>query len=103
MPPPQVSVDLTLRLLKRSDDPVPDGEVRCLQLMLVFASGEYSPFDRALRPSDGVDGLFGPNTEGRVRRFQADEDLDIDGVVGRDTWTALFQRWQILQTSAKPA
>jgi peptidoglycan hydrolase-like protein with peptidoglycan-binding domain len=94
---PQVQVTLQLRLLKRNGDPVPSDEVRCLQFMLAFVSGRYSPFDRALRPSDGVDGLFGPATEQRVKQFQADEHLAVDGVVGKNTWTALLERWTSFQ------
>lgn len=37
-----------------------------------------------------IDGSFGGNTEFAVRWFQGDEGLEIDGVVGRDSWTALL-------------
>lgn len=37
-----------------------------------------------------IDGSFGGNTEYAVEWFQDDEKLDVDGVVGRDTWTALL-------------
>lgn len=93
MPVPQVEVKLSVRLLRQNTDPVPAGEVEASQFMLIFASGEYSPFERALRPADGVDGLFGPRTDERVRRFQAGEGLAVDGVVGSHTWTALLDRW----------
>ncbi len=39
-------------------------------------------------PSDGI---FGPRTEMAVLAFQADKGLSVDGVVGRETWGALFQ------------
>lgn len=38
-----------------------------------------------------VDGFFGPRTESAVIQFQTDKGLDIDGVVGNQTWSALFQ------------
>lgn len=40
-------------------------------------------------PVGGVDGRFGPLTEGSVEAFQASFGLAVDGVVGRSTRTAL--------------
>jgi peptidoglycan hydrolase-like protein with peptidoglycan-binding domain len=34
----------------------------------------------------GVDGIFGANTESAVRRFQRDQGLTEDGIVGPMTW-----------------
>ena len=37
----------------------------------------------------GADGKFGAKTEAAVRDFQSAHGLKTDGIVGRDTWTAL--------------
>jgi peptidoglycan hydrolase-like protein with peptidoglycan-binding domain len=36
----------------------------------------------------GVDGSFGPNTTASVRAFQDWAGLQVDGIVGQNTWTA---------------
>jgi hypothetical protein len=40
--------------------------------------------------SGEVDGFFGPKTERAVLRFQQDKKIDADGIVGNQTWQALF-------------
>jgi D-alanyl-D-alanine carboxypeptidase (penicillin-binding protein 5/6) len=40
-------------------------------------------------PGIGVDGDFGPETEGAVKKFQTQEGLEATGVVSADTWRAL--------------
>ncbi len=40
-------------------------------------------------PSIGVDGDFGPETEGAVKKFQTQEGLKATGIVSADTWKAL--------------
>ena len=42
-----------------------------------------------LEPWGGADGIFGAGTERRVKEYQDDHDLDVDGVVGEQTWSAL--------------
>jgi hypothetical protein len=37
-----------------------------------------------------ADGKFGPKTDKGVRAFQADNGLAVDGIVGKKTWTALW-------------
>jgi peptidoglycan hydrolase-like protein with peptidoglycan-binding domain len=38
-------------------------------------------------------GKFGPKTLAAVKKFQQDNHLAVDGVVGRNTWKALLERW----------
>lgn len=38
------------------------------------------------------DGKFGPSTKAAVRTFQSRAGLRVDGIVGRNTWTALLGR-----------
>ena len=42
----------------------------------------------------GVDGIFGPQTDDRVRRFQRSSRLVVDGIVGPRTWSALIVQVQ---------
>ncbi|MDQ3896861.1 MAG: peptidoglycan-binding protein, partial [Actinomycetota bacterium] len=37
------------------------------------------------------DGIFGPKTHSAVRGFQEGEGLDVDGIVGPGTWTAMWR------------
>ena len=43
-------------------------------------------------PRWGVDGIFGPETEGVTRAFQASRGLAVDGIVGPMTWAAAFDQ-----------
>lgn len=43
-----------------------------------------------LYPITNLDGDFGPETERAVRNFQSENGLTSDGIVGRNTWQALF-------------
>lgn len=42
-------------------------------------------------PDYGADGVFGEETERAVFAFQEDDGLDVDGVVGPQTWGALLE------------
>lgn len=41
-----------------------------------------------------VDGIFGPETKRNVRQYQADKGLKVDGIVGVNTWAALYAEYQ---------
>ncbi|MHB9940643.1 N-acetylmuramoyl-L-alanine amidase [Clostridium sporogenes] len=41
--------------------------------------------------SSGADGVFGDGTETAVKAVQKDCNLSVDGIVGRETWKALFR------------
>ena len=43
-----------------------------------------------LYPITNLDGDFGPETERAVRAFQSENGLSVDGIVGQNTWRALF-------------
>jgi peptidoglycan hydrolase-like protein with peptidoglycan-binding domain len=45
-----------------------------------------------------IDGVFGPNTNQAVHRFQHDEGLTADGIVGPNTWNALLTNLAIPPT-----
>lgn len=55
------------------------GTVRALQALL---TGYGDKLD--------VDGIFGPNTDRAVRRYQSKHFLDTDGIVGPKTWSSLM-------------
>lgn len=57
--------------------------VRSLQTILT--KGAYGLWD--VTPQ-GIDGIFGPNTAASVRAFQAWARIQVDGVVGQQTWDA---------------
>ncbi|MGB0798922.1 MAG: peptidoglycan recognition protein family protein [Planktomarina sp.] len=41
------------------------------------------------------DGIFGPRTERVVKEFQGNAGLTADGVIGRNSWAALFNQMRI--------
>lgn len=55
--------------------------VTLLQTLLIQHGYDLSPY--------GADGKFGNKTLDAVKAFQTANDLSVDGVVGRNTWTAL--------------
>ena len=59
----------------------------------VLAAGSEGASVRELQRAIGadVDGAFGPRTERAVRKFQRQNNLVEDGIVGEKTWVALDQ------------
>ena len=44
-----------------------------------------SVFNSATDPGP-IDGNFGPRTESAVRAYQTQQNIDVDGIVGDQTW-----------------
>ena len=82
-PEAQAQVTLSLPILRKGQH-AGEPPVERLQFMLNFVKG-VEDLD--------VDGIFGPKTEAAVRDFQQNENLSADGIVGKQTWTALLRRW----------
>lgn len=73
-------------LQKGDSDKDSDGWVHVLQNKLKdkkYDLGNYGP------KKDGVDGMFGDKTEAAVTKFQGDNNLSKDGIVGKNTWNKL--------------
>ena len=49
-------------------------------------------------PSLTVDGVYGSGTASAVRAFQRKYGLTVDGVVGRNTWTELYDQFRSIQS-----
>ena len=70
---------------------------------------QHRLFDLGVREVGMIDGDFGERTESAVKLFQArgvdetGEPLEIDGVVGRKTWRALFGRAMGPEAPERPA
>lgn len=72
-------VNISLPTVRNGDS---GNAVKILQLVLVayeYNIGKY-----------GADGDFGSDTESAVRQFQKNSEIEVDGIVGRDTWSKLM-------------
>jgi peptidoglycan hydrolase-like protein with peptidoglycan-binding domain len=54
-------------------------------------------------PSKGSDGLFGPETEGAIKSFQEDADIEVTGVLNDDTLSRMSVNLDILASAAQEA
>jgi peptidoglycan hydrolase-like protein with peptidoglycan-binding domain len=80
-----VQVTIGLPVLQKSSQPdTGPTVVKHLQLML----NERGGFPLLVE-----DGNFGPSTEKSVKRYQQNENLTVDGVVGQQTWASLLSKW----------
>lgn len=73
-------VDISLPTVRKGDTGT---AVKILQLALVayeYNIGKY-----------GADGDFGSDTESAVRKFQKKSGIEVDGIVGKDTWSELLK------------
>lgn len=62
--------------------------VRELQYYLRY----LAQFSNEIPPLE-LDGIYGPTTEAAVRAFQRLYGLEIDGIVGEDTWNAIYRSY----------
>lgn len=84
-PPPPISVD-DRPTLENGDS---GGDVVDLQRMLPHFTGK-------------IDGDFGPVTQDSVLNYQDSRGLEVDGVVGQETWGALYDEKPPLPPPAPP-
>ncbi|MBK8904575.1 MAG: PD40 domain-containing protein [Anaerolineaceae bacterium] len=83
--------------LTASTTNVSSGPNRILRLTEPYMTGEdvtqlqQRLFDLGYTLVGEIDGIFGPLTEAAVKEYQANNNLEVDGIVGPDTWTKLFE------------
>ncbi|SDH31510.1 Peptidoglycan-binding (PGRP) domain of peptidoglycan hydrolases-containing protein [Planococcus glaciei] len=64
-----------------------EGRNRMEVLLLQWTLNEYGL-------KTAVDGVFGPETNRNVRQYQRDKGLKVDGIVGVNTWVAIYGEHQ---------
>ena len=81
-PEKEETVKMELRMLKRG---MSGNDVRAA--MLLMKDKGYYP-----HAIPATDKLFGPKMEAGVRRMQAEHNLGVDGIIGRNSWTFLLTK-----------
>jgi peptidoglycan hydrolase-like protein with peptidoglycan-binding domain len=76
--PAQLPLCSSLPILVRSANPIKNEDVRYLQQVLNKKGYLVA-----------TDGMFGPKTEQAVIKFQKQQQILVDGIVGPQTWIAL--------------
>jgi hypothetical protein len=74
------TVKIELNVLRQGDKGEQVGTLQILLKAKGYDIGKY-----------GVDKDFGGDTDKAVRKYQKDNGLEVDGVVGQDTWTSLLK------------
>lgn len=80
----------------REGDSGPDVEVIQYYLRVI------ANFNTAVSPTVN-DGIFGPSTTQSVRSFQAAYGLAVDGIVGRQTWNAMYEAYRGILNTLPPS
>ena len=78
------TIKVDLPVLKRG---MKNGSVWSLQALLL---GFGYDLGQTGAKKDGVDGSFGAKTEEALKRYQFENDLQVDGSCGRETWSELL-------------
>ena len=62
-----------------------------------ICDGDYGSLVRLVQECLGceIDGMFGPETEEEVKRFQNNHNLDNDGIIGPKTWDKLEEVYDL--------
>ena len=81
-PKKEDTITMELRMLKRG---MSGNDVRAA--MLLMKDKGYYPY-----AIPATDKLFGPKMEAGVRRMQAEHNLGVDGIIGRNSWTFLLTK-----------
>jgi peptidoglycan hydrolase-like protein with peptidoglycan-binding domain len=86
------AVSLTLPMLRQGGGP------RSAVSRLQHIFNDFARSDDDAPPFD-ESGVFGPKTDAAVREFQKFNSLQVDGIVGKNTWKALLEQWMALDLS----